>query len=114
LRGGKLNTDAIDNSAGVDTSDHEVNIKIAITAPMAAGELDDEARKSLLTEMTDEIAAHVLRDNFEQVQTLSAMQALSAPMLDTHARLMRAWEQQRLNSYPMKRPWPSGARRSSV
>jgi glutamate dehydrogenase len=98
LRGGKLNTDAIDNSAGVDTSDHEVNIKIAITAPMAAGELDDEARKSLLTEMTDEIAAHVLRDNFEQVQTLSAMQALSAPMLDTHARLMRAWEQQgRLN-----------------
>jgi glutamate dehydrogenase len=98
LRGGKLNTDAIDNSAGVDTSDHEVNIKIALTAPMAAGQLDDGARMSLLTEMTDEIAAHVLRDNFEQVQALSAMQALSAPMLDTHARLMRAWEQQgRLN-----------------
>ena len=98
LRGGKLNTDAIDNSAGVDTSDHEVNIKIALSGPMAAAELDDEARKSLLTEMTDEIAAHVLRDNFEQVQTLSAMQALAVPMLDTHARLMREWEQQgRLN-----------------
>jgi glutamate dehydrogenase len=98
LRGGKLNTDAIDNSAGVDTSDHEVNIKIALTGPMAAGDLDDEARGRLLAEMTDEIAAHVLRDNFEQVQTLSAMQALAVPMLDTHARLMRAWEQQgRLN-----------------
>jgi glutamate dehydrogenase len=98
LRGGKLNTDAIDNSAGVDTSDHEVNIKIALTGPIAAGELNDEARKRLLAEMTDEIAAHVLRDNFEQVQTLSAMQALSTPMLDTHARLMRGWEQQgRLN-----------------
>ena len=93
LRGGKLNTDAIDNSAGVDTSDHEVNIKIALTGPMAAGELDDDARTLLLAAMTDEIAAHVLRDNFEQVQTLSAMQALAAPMLDTHARLMRAWEQ---------------------
>ncbi len=98
LRGGKLNTDAIDNSAGVDTSDHEVNIKIALTGPMAAGELGDEARNRLLAEMTDEIAAHVLRDNFEQVQTLSAMQALAVPMLDTHARLMRSWEQQgRLN-----------------
>ena len=98
LRGGKLNTDAIDNSAGVDTSDHEVNIKIALTGPMAAGELSDEARNRLLVEMTDEIAAHVLRDNFEQVQTLSAMQALAVPMLDAHARLMRSWEQQgRLN-----------------
>ncbi len=98
LRGGRLNTDAIDNSAGVDTSDHEVNIKILLSGAIAAGELSESERNQLLADMTEEVATDVLRDNYKQTQTLSAMQALAAPMLDTHARLIRVWEQQgRLN-----------------
>src|SRR5690606_6897431 len=61
-RGGKINTDAIDNSAGVDCSDHEVNIKILLDRLVAAGELDREARNKLLLEMTDEVAELVLDD----------------------------------------------------
>ena len=70
LRGGLINTDAIDNSAGVDCSDHEVNIKIALDAVVADGELTPKQRDKLLAEMTDDVAALVLRDNTFQNQVL--------------------------------------------
>ncbi|HEX8093874.1 NAD-glutamate dehydrogenase domain-containing protein, partial [Jatrophihabitans sp.] len=64
--GGRINTDAIDNSAGVDTSDHEVNIKILLDHAVQAKQLDVAHRNSLLASVTDEVAALVLRDNYEQ------------------------------------------------
>ncbi|HZC52564.1 MAG TPA: NAD-glutamate dehydrogenase domain-containing protein, partial [Mycobacterium sp.] len=63
LAGGRINTDAMDNSAGVDCSDHEVNIKILLDAVVADGEMTVRQRDRLLAEMTDEVAAMVLRDN---------------------------------------------------
>ena len=68
LAGGRINTDAIDNSAGVDTSDHEVNIKILLGLPITDGELTEKQRNALLAEMTDDVAALVLRDNYFQTQ----------------------------------------------
>jgi glutamate dehydrogenase len=68
LAGGRINTDAIDNSAGVDTSDHEVNIKILLGLPISEGEMTDKQRNALLPEMTDEVAALVLRDNVFQTR----------------------------------------------
>ena len=64
--GGRINTDFIDNSAGVDTSDHEVNIKILLDRVVADGDLTGKQRNELLAQMTDEVAALVLRDNYEQ------------------------------------------------
>src|SRR6202000_937460 len=61
MAGGRINTDAIDNSAGVDTSDHEVNLKILFSGPLRRGDLTPEARDALLAEMTDEVADHVLQ-----------------------------------------------------
>jgi glutamate dehydrogenase len=66
LNGVRVNTDAIDNSAGVDTSDHEVNIKILLGEVVRAGGLTIKQRNELLASMTDEVAEHVLRDNYEQ------------------------------------------------
>ena len=71
LHGVRLNTDAIDNSAGVNTSDVEVNIKIALSPPVRAGSLTMEARNALLVEMTDEVARLVLRNNYQQTLALS-------------------------------------------
>ena len=71
LTGGRINTDAIDNSAGVDCSDHEVNIKILLNAAMRSGRLALGERNKLLADMTDEVAALVLRDNYFQTQSLS-------------------------------------------
>jgi glutamate dehydrogenase len=71
LRGVRLNTDAIDNSAGVNTSDMEVNIKVALSIPLRDGRLAVNARNALLAEMTDEIAALVLRNNYLQTLALS-------------------------------------------
>ena len=71
LRGVRLNTDAIDNSAGVNTSDMEVNIKIALSIPLRDGRLTMEARNALLAEMTDEVAGLVLRNNYLQTLALS-------------------------------------------
>ena len=65
-KGGHINTDAIDNTAGVDTSDHEVNIKILLDQAVRDGALAAEQRNALLAEMTDEVARLVLRDNYEQ------------------------------------------------
>jgi glutamate dehydrogenase len=93
LNGGHINTDAIDNSAGVDTSDHEVNIKITLYDAIARGELTGiEERNRILAEMTDDVARLVLRDNYEQTQAISVTQAMGEELLDTQARFMRGLE----------------------
>ncbi len=74
LRGVRLNTDAIDNSAGVNTSDMEVNIKIALSIPVRDGRLQMSDRNALLAQMTDEVAALVLRNNYLQPLALSLSQ----------------------------------------
>ncbi len=89
LKGGKICTDAIDNSAGVDCSDHEVNIKILLNAVVAEGDLTEKQRNQLLAEMTDEVAALVLRDNYFQTQILSVSRARGAQLLDEQARYLR-------------------------
>ena len=92
LHGVRINTDAIDNSAGVDTSDHEVNIKILLDAVVADGELSTEQRDTLLAQMTDEVGHLVLRDNYEQNVLLGNAREQSHSMLPVHARLMRTLE----------------------
>jgi glutamate dehydrogenase len=93
LAGGRLNNDAIDNSAGVDCSDHEVNIKILLDQVVAQGDLTAKQRNELLEEMTDAVAAAVLKDNYEQTETLSLSEANAVGMLDLHGRLIRFFEQ---------------------
>src|SRR5206468_702194 len=93
LRGGRVNMDAIDNSAGVDCSDHEVNIKILLDAIVAEGDLTEKQRNTLLAEMTDEVGELVLRDNYEQTQAISTSVAQAASMVDVHARYIRSLEQ---------------------
>ncbi len=92
LAGGKINTDAIDNSAGVDTSDHEVNIKILLGLPIADGELTVKQRNALLAEMTDDVAALVLRDNTFQTQTLSVRGRIAPQLLDANQRFVQFLE----------------------
>jgi glutamate dehydrogenase len=87
-----LNTDAIDNSAGVDTSDHEVNIKILLDRVAAAGDLDPGEREPLLRSMTDEVAALVLQDNIDQNTVLTFETNLGAPLLPALGRLIRSLE----------------------
>jgi len=91
-RGGRINTDAIDNSAGVDTSDHEVNLKILMSGPLRRGEIKPEKRDSLLEQMTDDVAAQVLRDNYDQTLALSVSQWLGIRDLDAQGRFMRDLE----------------------
>jgi glutamate dehydrogenase len=91
LAGRKINTDALDNSAGVDTSDHEVNIKIAISGP---GGGQTEGRDALLFGMTDEVADLVLRHNYQQSQAISVAEAQAAEEHDRLERFMRALERQ--------------------
>ncbi|MFE4459150.1 NAD-glutamate dehydrogenase [Nocardia tengchongensis] len=86
--GGKMNTDALDNSAGVDCSDHEVNIKILLDTAVAAGELAATERDSLLSAMTGEVAELVLRDNISQNIRLGISRAHAAPMAAVHARML--------------------------
>ncbi|MBV9063699.1 MAG: NAD-glutamate dehydrogenase, partial [Alphaproteobacteria bacterium] len=91
-RGGRINTDAIDNSAGVDTSDHEVNLKILMSGPLRRGELTAEERDRLLEQMSGEVAAHVLKDNYDQTLALSVSQLLGLKDLDAQGRFMRDLE----------------------
>ncbi len=91
-RGGRINTDFIDNSAGVDCSDNEVNIKIALNAEVTAGRFDQPARDALLVEMTDEVAALVLSDNTLQTQALSIAERGGAPALRGQMRLIQTLE----------------------
>jgi glutamate dehydrogenase len=88
--GGRLNTDSIDNSAGVDCSDHEVNIKILLSDVEAAGDMTRKQRDELLERMTDEIAEQVLRDNYLQTQSITVSSTLGPHLLDRMARYMRA------------------------
>jgi glutamate dehydrogenase len=92
LRGVRLNTDAIDNSAGVNTSDVEVNIKIALSIPEQDGRLTRPQRNALLGEMTEEVAALVLRNNYLQTLALSLAQRRGLEDLGFHQRLMQMLE----------------------
>ena len=93
LAGGRIYTDAIDNSAGVDCSDHEVNIKILLDAVVAAGDMTMKQRNELLAQMTDDVARLVLRNNYRQTQALSLAVRQAPLMLGVHARLIQHLEQ---------------------
>jgi glutamate dehydrogenase len=92
LRGIRLNTDAIDNSAGVNTSDMEVNIKIALSIPVRDGRLAMAARNTFLAAMTDEVAALVLRNNYLQTLALSLSQRRGMEVFGFLQRLMQTLE----------------------
>ncbi|WP_374410862.1 NAD-glutamate dehydrogenase domain-containing protein [Novosphingobium colocasiae] len=92
-RGGRINTDFIDNSAGVDCSDNEVNIKIALAAAKRVGKLSEARRVTLLREMTDEVAALVLEDNRLQALALSIAERGGAEALPAHMRLTELLEE---------------------
>ncbi|HWW12106.1 MAG TPA: NAD-glutamate dehydrogenase domain-containing protein, partial [Brevundimonas sp.] len=87
--GGRINTDAIDNSAGVDSSDHEVNIKILTGAAIASGALKQEDRNALLASMTEEVGLKVLVHNYDQTLALTLQQAEGAGALDSQQRFMQ-------------------------
>lgn len=87
--GGRINTDAIDNSAGVDTSDHEVNIKILLNGLVRDGDMTVKQRNKLLAEMTDEVGKLVLRNNYAQNTALANATAQSPSLLHAHQRFMR-------------------------
>ena len=92
LAGGLINTDAIDNSAGVDCSDHEVNIKILLASAVASGALTTETRNELLVSMTDDVGHMVLADNIAQTLTLAIARKQALPMVNVHARYLHALE----------------------
>ncbi|HKN81496.1 MAG TPA: NAD-glutamate dehydrogenase domain-containing protein, partial [Actinomycetota bacterium] len=88
LAGGRINTDFIDNSAGVDTSDHEVNLKILLGLGVARGELTMEERNALLADVEGDVVRHVLYDNFLQAQVLSQEAVTSAHHMEAYEDLM--------------------------
>jgi len=90
--GGRINTDAIDNSAGVDTSDHEVNIKILLGDVIRARALAADKRDKLLESMTDEVGALVLMNNYDQTGAISIAQASAVNDLDSHERFIQRLE----------------------
>ncbi len=96
MAGGLCYTDSIDNSAGVDCSDHEVNIKILLNQVVANGDMTLKQRNETLEEMTDDVARLVLRDNYEQTQSISIIAAQSAVMLDEHQRYLTYLERKGL------------------
>jgi glutamate dehydrogenase len=91
-KGGRINTDAVDNSAGVDTSDHEVNIKILLADAEASKTLAKKDREPLLEAMTDDVAKLVLRNNYDQTRALSVAEASAAADLDACERFMERLE----------------------
>jgi glutamate dehydrogenase len=95
LGGGLVDTDFIDNSAGVDTSDHEVNIKILLAGAIASGEIRTEERGELLHAQTDEVAAHVLRHNDGQNMALAVARHQAPRLLHVHARYLRQLARQK-------------------
>ncbi len=90
--GGRIDTDAVDNSAGVDTSDHEVNLKILLSGPYRRGEIDSQKRDAVLADMTDDVAGLVLADNYDQTLALSVAEAAATRDIDAGARFIRALE----------------------
>ncbi|WP_419723152.1 NAD-glutamate dehydrogenase [Sphingobium aromaticiconvertens] len=93
LKGGRLNTDFIDNSAGVDCSDNEVNIKIALNKEMIEGRLELDARNTLLVSMTDAVGDLVLEDNRLQALGLSIAETGGAADLASYVRLIETFEE---------------------
>ncbi|MEZ0075017.1 NAD-glutamate dehydrogenase [Planotetraspora sp. GP83] len=96
LNGGLINTDFIDNSAGVDTSDHEVNIKILLDQVVRDGDMTDKQRNQLFLDMTDEVGELVLEDNYAQNVVLAASRAQAPEMLHIHSRYLRRLEREGL------------------
>jgi glutamate dehydrogenase len=94
LGGGLVNTDFIDNSAGVDTSDHEVNIKILLDEVVRDGEMTTAGRDELLAAMTTEVGELVLAHNYHQNRALAAAKAQAPQMLHVHARYIRKLERE--------------------
>ncbi len=88
LKGGLIYTDAIDNSAGVDCSDHEVNIKVLLGGVVRAGDMTLKQRNQLLEEMTDEVAELVLDNNKQQTLALMIAREQGLPMVNVHARYL--------------------------
>jgi len=93
LNGGRINTDFIDNSGGVDCSDNEVNIKIALAAAMKSGRLTREERNALLVEMTEEVADIVLEDNRLQALAISVAEAAGPGQTASYVRLIEGLEE---------------------
>ncbi|MGQ3179438.1 MAG: NAD-glutamate dehydrogenase domain-containing protein, partial [Blastomonas fulva] len=94
MLGGRINTDFIDNSAGVDCSDNEVNIKIGLAAVMRAGLLDEPSRNALLASMTDDVSMLVLEDNRLQALGLSIAERAGVKALPSYIRLIEHFEEQ--------------------
>jgi glutamate dehydrogenase len=92
LTGGRINTDFIDNSAGVDTSDHEVNIKILLDRVVADGDLTEKQRNEFLASMTDEVGTLVLSDNYEQNIALANAMEQAGALLHVHSEWIRRLE----------------------
>ena len=115
--GGRINTDFIDNSAGVDTSDYEVNIKILLAGEVAAGRLSTTDRDELLASMTDEVADLVLAHNYDQNLALANGVFQAASMAGVHEDWMerladRGCSTGRSSSCPAPRRWRCGAART--
>lgn len=91
-KGGRCNNDAVDNSAGVDCSDHEVNIKILLNDAITSGSLAEKNRNALLETMTPAVGIHVLRNNYQQNQILSMIESRNYEFLDAHQQLIRNFE----------------------
>ncbi|MEH3140892.1 MAG: NAD-glutamate dehydrogenase [Mycobacterium kyogaense] len=106
LVGGRINTDALDNSAGVDCSDHEVNIKILIDSLVTAGMVTAEDRTDLLLSMTDEVGRLVLADNESQNDLMGTSRANAASMLSVHARMIKDFVDERGLNRELE-AWPS-------
>ena len=92
LNGGLLYTDSIDNSAGVDCSDNEVNIKILLSQLVKSGRLSNKERNQLLVDMTDEVAQKCLFNNYRQTQIIDSIEKHAALNMYQHARFMRHLE----------------------
>ncbi|PWE18138.1 NAD-glutamate dehydrogenase [Marinicauda salina] len=90
--GGRVNADFVDNSAGVDSSDHEVNIKILLNPMVREGRMTREARNALLESMTEDVAEHVLQHNYDQTLALTIARENAAADLDAHERMMERLE----------------------
>ena len=93
--GGLINTDAVDNSAGVDCSDHEVNIKILLDQAVSEGDLTEKQRNNLLVEMTEEVSSLVLRNNYLQTMGLTLTDIESTRLLNDQRRLIRLLEKEK-------------------
>ncbi len=115
LGGGRIFTDFIDNAAGVNCSDHEVNIKILLNGAVADGELALPDRDRLLAEMTDEVAALVLRDNYDQARAIGNALVQAPSLLPVHRRMIDDLERsgqldRELEALPPTRSWRRAAR----